>query len=224
MSANRNIPSEILLSIGLFLLIFILLGVAPGWYDWYSKDANGVVFKWLFNILDGSFFINIPICIMLSYVTYLWCYKIWIDQDIRYYRPFISILGLVALYCENRFDYAKIVLYFNYKCFFTILLAFPLAMVVFKLISLFIGWIKKTFSNNSSSSTQEDYQLKGFSDDNISKKELPDNLKKYAKEIVDKLLETDIKEQSFALGVTGEWGVGKTTFLEELKKKSYRTC
>ncbi|MDO4691635.1 MAG: P-loop NTPase fold protein, partial [Porphyromonadaceae bacterium] len=57
----------------------------------------------------------------------------------------------------------------------------------------------------------------GFSNDNIDNNGISGNLKNYASLLVDKLIATDIQKHSYALGIVGEWGVGKTTFLEELK-------
>ena len=58
----------------------------------------------------------------------------------------------------------------------------------------------------------------GFTDDKTNDESIPTSLKKYASVIVERLLMTNIEEQSYALGVTGEWGVGKTAFLDEMKK------
>lgn len=68
---------------------------------------------------------------------------------------------------------------------------------------------------------KEDYseynKIAGFSADN-EKIEHPISLKQYAQSIVNRLLATDIKEESFAVGITSEWGAGKTTFLHLLQE------
>ena len=44
------------------------------------------------------------------------------------------------------------------------------------------------------------------------------SLIEYANSIVNKLLYTDLTQESFAVGITSEWGAGKSTFLRLLKK------
>lgn len=214
---KRN-KSEILLSIGLVLLIPIWIGLAPVWYDWYSKNENGLWLKWLYEVLDGRYFINIPICIVLLYIIIRWSCRIWKDQDFRPFRPILVVLGLVILFYKSQVTFAKIVGNFDYRWFLMFLFAVPLAIVGFR----FILWIKRFCTNKDPQTEEADNQFKGFSDDNTSNDDIPEALKNYAKEIVDRLLKTGITDHSFALGVTGEWGVGKTTFLGELKEKIER--
>lgn len=203
--------SEMKLCIGLSLLIPLWLGLAPMWYDWYCEEKNGILLKSIYELVDNSLFINIPICFVLIYIITCWCRKIWKDNDFRYYRPILSILGIVILFCKSQVEYAKVVGNFDYRWFLTILLAIPLSINVIRFVS-------QLEHNINRQSQKTDSEQKGFSDDNISKQDIPVILKNYAKEIVDRLLKTDIINQSFALGVTGEWGIGKTTFLGELKK------
>lgn len=57
----------------------------------------------------------------------------------------------------------------------------------------------------------------GFTPDYYTKIEQPEFLVSYAQSIVDRLLHTDLTCGSFAVGITSEWGAGKTTFLRLLK-------
>lgn len=211
--------SEILWCISLVMLVPIWLGLAPVWYDWYSKKENSIWLKRLYELLDGCSLINIPICIVLLYVITRWSYKIWKDQDFRLFRPILAVLGIVILFCKSQVTYAKIVGNFDYRCFLTFLFAVPLIIVGIRLFCLLIGWIKRICIKTDFQTEETDCHCKGFSDDNTPIDDIPEALKNYAKEIAERLLETDISNHSFALGVIGEWGVGKTTFLGELKKK-----
>lgn len=58
----------------------------------------------------------------------------------------------------------------------------------------------------------------GFLPDYSSEIAYSDSISKYAKNIVDRLLVTDLTKESFAVGITSEWGAGKTTFLRLLKQ------
>lgn len=193
------------------------MGLAPAWYNWYSIPDNGNWMKWLYGLLDGRWLVNIPICLTISYLAVCWCIRIWQDNNLRFFRPVIAILGLVLLYWASNVDFAKVVACFDYKGCLTILLVASLATMIVKLFKIILSGLKE--KDCKPKEGKEEITVKGFSDDNTGEETIPDSLKQYACEIVARLLVTNIKEQSFALGVTGEWGVGKTTFLGELKKK-----
>lgn len=118
----------------------------------------------------------------------------------------LSILGLTLLYWDSQVIYANIVHGLNYKTLFSTLLIITATITFIKILK----GILPTKRN-------KDTNAAGFSTDNISTEDTPSNLKNYASTIIDNLLATDIYEQSYALGITGEWGCGKTTFLNLLK-------
>jgi hypothetical protein len=66
---------------------------------------------------------------------------------------------------------------------------------------------------------------KGFSVTQDSDSTITDEWSEYIKNLVSKLLGTNVGQESFALGISGVWGSGKTTFLnslrEELKNNVY---
>ncbi len=210
MTNFKKYKSDILLCIGLLFLHSIWIGFAPIWYDWFNSKENCILIKKIYGVLDGCPWINIPICIIIIYVIYCWCSKIWKDSNLRIYRPLLAALGMTILFCEkSRVEYAKIFWNIEYRFFLTILLSIPLAISVIRLIK----WIKSICVKKN----QQIIEQKGFSNDNTSEGDISSKLKDYAKMIVVRLLNTDIKKQSYALGVTGEWGVGKTTFLRVIK-------
>lgn len=63
-----------------------------------------------------------------------------------------------------------------------------------------------------------DFYKKGFVVDNSSLSDL-ENVQwgGYSANLVDRLLHTNVEVSSFAVALTGEWGTGKTTFLEMLR-------
>lgn len=200
------------------MLIPVWMGLAPVWYDWFAESTNGHWMKWLYNLLEGRWLVNIPIVIVLTFLACKWCLRILNDSDIRLYRPILVILGLMLLHYRSNVEYSNVVFCITYREFFSFVLVALLIAMMVKILRKLWSSVQKKFLPKQLEVEKEEVVPQGFTDDKTNEANIPDSLKKYAGEIVERLLVTDIREQSFALGVTGEWGVGKTTFLDELKK------
>ena len=230
---KRIQKKELILFGVLILLAFIFVGISEKAYEWFK------IIK-IYSVLDDNPLINIPICIIISGFAIWWWTKIWKDKDIRPYRLGIIAFGLIVFIFIDGFLYANIVCNFSYQWFFIGL--FSLLFIVF-LIKIFatceIKWAQnliewkfkifkklivsiKTFWENKAEIKDEENnnktELKGFSVDNTEIK-LEDNQIKYAETLVKKLKNTDLSKESFAVGITGEWGTGKSTFLNTMKKE-----
>ena len=224
MLQNKNY-TELYWTLVLLLLIPIWIGLAPVWYAWYCEPDNCQWLKWLYRLLDGRWLVNVPLCLIMIYVTYSLCRSIWKDNNFRIYRLIIISLGLVALYVGCKVEYAKVLGWLDYRQFFTILLVALLLIMGIKLILLLKQWLLSTrienyitFLKKDNDTHEKEDKPKGFSDTKTVKSDIPDSLKNYASEIVERLLVTNIKDEAFAFGITGEWGVGKTMFLSILKQ------
>ena len=230
---KRIQKKELILFGVLILLAFIFVGISEKAYEWFK------IIK-IYSVLDDKPLINIPICIIISGFAIWWWTKIWKDKDIRPYRLGIIAGGLIVFIFIDGFLYANIVCNFSYQWFFISL--FSLLFIVF-LIKIFatceIKWAQnlidwtfkifkklivsiKTFWENKGKIKDEEndnkLELKGFSVDDTEIK-LTGNQIKYAETLVKKLKNTDLSKESFAVGITGEWGSGKSTFLNTIKKE-----
>lgn len=208
---------DTLWSVGLLLLIPIWIGIVPAWYEWYADPGNGLWMKAIYGLLDSNVFVNLPLCVVLTFVAYRQAIRIIYDYNIRIYRAIFAILGLVVLYYGCEVEYAKVISSITYRTVFAFLLTALLCVMLVKFIYWFWHDAKNKCTEKETKKTEE--SPRGFTDDKTCDNNIPDSLKSYAQEIVKRLLVTDIKEQSYALGITGEWGVGKTTFLGELKNQ-----
>ena len=163
--------------------------------------------KQLYLFLDGRSWVNIPIC-LIALICWIPYSTQWtrIGKDIRWLTIAVTLIFLV--YWEGgSVVYARIIASFTYRGFITCLLLTP-----FILSSLEI--VRRRFKREA---TTEKDTSGGFSNDDFDDSQISDNLKKYASHILDKLIATNTRKHSYALGVTGSWGSGKTTFLEVLK-------
>lgn len=219
---NNKIKSELLWNIALLLLIPVWIGIAPEWYKWFADEENGLILKNLYEILDGRWLVNVPICIFLIIGTISWCHKIWKDTNIRFHRLLLVALSIVVLlFSGGNVTYAKVACALDYRMLLALLLTAALIVMVVKSIKIASKFLSKPINKLISKCfKKKNDQLPitkvGFSDDNLNK-EAPKTLQNYANEIIERLLATDLTKQAYAVGITGEWGVGKSTFLDTLR-------
>ena len=194
---------------GLFVVCIlpIWIGVAPEWYSWYTKPGNCQWMKQLYLFLDGRSWVNIPIC-LIALICWILYSTQWtrIGKDIRWLTIAVALIFLVY-WAGGSVAYARIIASFTYRGFITYLLLIPL---ILSSIQIVIRLFKREATTEKDTSG-------GFSNDDFDDSQISDNLKKYASHILDKLIATNTRKHSYALGVTGSWGSGKTTFLEVLK-------
>lgn len=223
MKTKKLRSTELLYSITiLVLLISTWTGLAPEWYKWYNMDENGSWMKWLYNLLDGLYSVNIPISLVLIYAGSCLYKKIWKDNIIRWYRFTIVLLGLFLLFYKSDVTYANIVWSIDYRMLLSSLLIFALLIMslnasIKNRMSRFIKCRNNVLEKEKKE--KKEVKIKGFTCDNNTDKTISNKTKKYISVLAEKLLATNIDEHSFAVGITGDWGVGKTTYLDLLKEE-----
>lgn len=230
---KRIQKKELILFGVLILLAFIFVGISEKAYEWFK------IIK-IYSVLDDNPLINIPICIIISGFAIWWWTKIWKDKDIRPYRLGIIAFGLIVFIFIDGFLYANIACNFSYQWFFIGLFSLLFIVFLIKILATceikwaqnLIEWKFKIFKKLivrieifwknkgkiKDKKNDNKPELKGFSVDNTEIK-LEDSQIKYAETLVKKLKNTDLSKESFAVGITGEWGSGKSTFLNTMKEK-----
>ena len=135
MKTKKLRSTEFLYSITvLLLLISTWTGLAPEWYKWYNMDENGFWMKWLYNLLDGLYYVNIPISLILIYVAQCSYKRIWKDYFIRGYRFTIVLFGLfLLLYKSDDVKYANIVWDIDYRMLLISLFIFAFLIMLLHL-------------------------------------------------------------------------------------------
>ncbi len=232
--------------VAFILIVLAWIGLAPEWYSWYQaswiqeplspdNEKNKLWMQSLYELLNGRWLVNIPICITLGYCTVRWCRRIAKDNDIRLYRPILALWGFVLLFVRSQVDYAKVVCDLDYRMFLTLLLGLLLLTMVLKIwkpntlndlinrieqsSNKSINWISNFFKNKEPIEIEEIDEEIGFPRDSVDEEAIPEKLNQYASLIINKLLATKRDNESFAVGITGGWGVGKTKFLKLLKEQ-----
>ena len=180
--------------------------------------------KWLYKLLDGLSFVNIPISLVLIYVARCTYKRIWNDYFIRGYRFTIVLFGLFLLiYESDEVTYANIVWNIDYRILLItmLIIAFLIMCLNTNLKNNISSFIKNinSFLNKENNDKEEIKHIKGFTCDNNTNKTISGEKNIYISVLAEKLLATNIEEHSFAVGLTGDWGVGKTTYLNLLKEE-----
>ena len=235
---KRIQKKELILFGVLILLAFIFVGISSDICKWLKTDV-------IYDIVNNKLLINIPICIIISGFAIWWWCKIWKDKDIRPYRLGL-IISLFIITYYSKVKYANITENISYEHFFIAILGISAIIIIIRLclspyftckslLKLYLS--KNRFKrgkriikikqiiiklkqkiNPLIYKTNNKLELKGFSVDDTEIK-LENNQIKYAKTLVKKLKNTDLSKESFAVGITGEWGSGKSTFLNTMKEK-----
>lgn len=202
---------KMILSVAICCCVWI--GLAPDFYEWYSNSESTQWMRELYIFLNCRTWINIPLCLVILYWCTLGIIRLLKDEDIRPYRIGVIVLLLVFLNVKYSALYPCIIGDFKFNNFFNIILVSYLGISLYRIIKYI--WTKISETSNSKENNSTD----GFTVDNEHEDTLPVNVKKYGETLVDQLLSTMKKnEQSIAVGITGEWGSGKTTFLNLLRK------
>ena len=208
--------------LSIILMAFVWIGIASDFYRLIPNNIIGWMNRiyWLF---DNNIWLNIPTCSFLLYLVYKFYSKIVSLEYIRSHWLFAIAFVYLILYYQSPFDYATIVWEIDYRHFLSVLLGLGVLIMLFVFIvyyrnnSLYGYFIERRYLFEN---------VNGFSSD---KRDESVNLslpaEAYVKLIVRKLMKTDLghDNDSFAIGITSEWGTGKTTFLRRLKDEIQST-
>lgn len=123
---------------------------------------------------------------------------------------FTSLFAALFLLVDDSWLWAKTSFVIDYRCLLLILCISFLICSCVKLI--------KNIINSPRSSEVSASKTIGFSVTTEKDQMQDTGWQLYADNLISKILKTDITKESFAVGVSGVWGSGKTTFLNSLEK------
>lgn len=209
--------------IELALTIFILAYCSASSLFWDSVMSCwvGRILKWFYSVLPKYPWFSILIAVLLLVAT-IWIGRRWFyDKDVRWYRPLLLFLGIVLINVQNTITIVDVIEGFSYGYLFTILMGGLFLTLVAKQVKLWKEVKNKNIAPEEETDNERIDQkvAVGFTNDDTSATHASEEQQNYAHAIVDHLLGTDTRIHSFAIGITGDWGVGKSTFLEVIEKE-----
>jgi len=130
-------------------------------------------------------------------------------------RKYFDITFLILLFSSFVFAASKMFLFHTIICkaFLAIITGGFAVMVIMELYKFYCG-------NNTSNVLLDSSD--GFIADHTDGQDLDLQWDDFARTIVNRLRHTKVEEEAFAVGISGQWGSGKTTFLEAIKKELKR--
>lgn len=205
--ANLCKNFDLKVSIMILFMMVACYGLAPAYHEWVMDSIVGVWIQWLFELLGAHHLFNLTITALIG-LLFIWIGWHWyVDEDHRWYRPLILLFCIQIIYHNNPWDFVEIAYGIDYRGYLTILLSILGCVLI----------IKK--GREKSPKGNREFTGKYFSVDNTDPNLISDDLHHYANTIVSHLLGTNLNLQSFAIGITGEWGGGKSTFMELLARE-----
>lgn len=212
------------LIIAILLVAIATHAVAPQWCDWLMSGTLGVWLKGFFVFLTDYQGINIILACVFLFCGGRWAWRILQDRDIRWYRPALLLWVWVVLFDQNTLETVSIFEKCDYKDLAVTIGLLVMVIMVCKVVDRFFPYIEyvRDWLNErreKSSSKTPNVNSTGFPNDDIAPQKTPKALQQYAEAITEQLFGTNLAKHSFAVGITGEWGSGKTTFLDLLESK-----
>lgn len=191
------------------VLMLTAYSLSPDWQEWLMDSTLGLWLSRLKQIIETHLLLNVLLASLTVGATYVICRRWYQDTDNRWYRPQVVIMWLQLLWIENPLETVGIIGWFDYRWLCTLCLVVLLSVFVIN------HEVSAKLINNCKGEAK--IQDARFTVDHIDPSKLSDSMKKYGDSIVNHLLGTRLDKESFAIGVTGAWGSGKTTFMKYLE-------
>ena len=175
------------------------------------------IIKYLLKHIDSIWYNDISLLLITGIIVFYAAY------NFRRYKPNYNYIGasiLVAfIYCLFRFEFG-IKVSWELKSFFYVPWLMYSDLIFFFLLQYLMSLLPAKKTKKKDSAFFDDRPLFSTTNDATEKEKKEDLLgySTYAKNLSEKILNSNF-EKSFAIGINGKWGLGKTTFINLLKEE-----
>ena len=199
------------IGLAFFFIVLLVMIIEPRIFD-------GIVYKVLDSIQFFSFSeyvssnsaLNLCIFISLILLAGYFIHKIIKEKKGNSYLSILFIFCAILFLSNQNWDYCSTPVSFDYGILLSVLF---LLLFVAEIIAFYGIWkLKYKMPNNEIDKT------KGFVIKTDENDLIDIGWENYVNSIKQRLLNTDLRKGNFAIGISGGWGTGKTTFLHSLKK------
>ena len=195
-----------------FIYVLAMILVLQHNVNAFCAAQIGSVLKTVHDTLSQNSLVNWLTSILLVTTGGYFAYRIS-KGKVYSWLVIFCLFSIVYLLNDKDWIWTKSALLVDYRWLFIIILG---AFIVCGLIP-FISKIKKTPRNSAEQPT-----VSGFSVSTQTESLQDTGWSQYAKNLASKLLKTNLKTESFAVGISGKWGSGKSTFLSAIRNELNR--
>lgn len=188
-------------------LMAVSFSLSPEWQLWLMDGMSGQRLRRMQILIEGHILLNLIIVLLLICLTFVLIKRWSKDKDNRWYRFPCVLFCLQLLWIKNPLTTPTVFGWLDYRWVCTICLLSMLAVLARNIVRIVFGKAKEEITS---------LQNARFEVDRVDPHSLSDPMKQYGNVIVRHLLGTRLHNESFAIGITGTWGSGKTTFMEYL--------
>ena len=164
------------------------------------------------NFLADRWRLNVMITLTCLLTFAFWLKHVWDDRYLSLKRILIAACFMAVLTFAGTFSNIHSAIKIDYAALCWYILLVQLLLDIFKL------WYKRW--NIKAPGKSKLKYITELPKENLDEKVRLD----YAKKVSEWLFNTDISESAFAVGITSEWGSGKTSFLLDMKKAMKSKC
>ena len=179
-------------------------------YDFILLKYNDFITKSILQKAVSNTFVDVIFTIIVVYIIYVFFRKVKNEYYVKS-SQFIYCLIFVAFYMFFRIKYKNEFLSFHNLSivkYFDILLFSFIPPILLKLIS----YLKNKKDNPKKEAPPLDTHIKSEKEDTL-------NRSQKAKRVYKEIQELKSEETSISIGIVGEWGTGKTSFLVMIKEQ-----
>ncbi len=177
----------------------------------YILSEIGWVFTTIYHLVEENFWINV----FCSFMIIIWfgnkIYDTYKDQDKSINRRIVYGILAYYLYFHTK-EWNKAESIIRHVDYIELI-----GLGLLLLIIVYLGHLlTHLYSKRKKTTTQKEL---GFIIKTPKDKMLYLGWNNYLESLCERITNTDLSEESFAVGVTGEWGSGKTTFIDSVKSE-----
>ena len=168
----------------------------------------------VYSIIEKHFVLNLLLSLGVLSAFVEFCYYIYQDRHFSFFRTAVSACAIILFCIQTKWVFVPTVLGFLR---YNVLISFG------ALVALLLSFRSLYLANKARKKAQIDKENRtskklSLYSDSEGKREISESRKKYAHQLTDRLLQTDVSQEAFAVGIEGEWGSGKTLFLNEIRR------
>lgn len=177
----------------------------------YDKlTAVGASPKQIFVIIDENTFLNVLLSVGVVVAIVQLLIRRYIDNFFSFFKSGLSLCAIVLFCRQTKWVFVATVIPF---------LKYNVLLYVGALLYLLMPLIRRVIDKMKTGKEEKPKtKVLTLLSDSEGSSCISDSRKKYAKQLADRLVKTNVKDEAYAVGVAGEWGSGKTLFLSEVEK------